>query len=323
MLRSFIAALILMMGALSAQAQPTQNDPSPAALWVGGYFGIHGGVGSADFDGVFDSSSIDRPHDNEDAVLGEFFELDGGLAGVHIGFNAKYGRLIYGVEADWSSFGQSARLFDPDSEGPNGSTTDNARVDLNWIASLRGRVGLMSARSLLFASAGVAWIDGEYTAHDADGALPGQSVIGSADIGTAGIVIGAGIEHALTSRFFIRLEGLYYTFNNRVATSTLTNDSDPDDFAKIEDIIVARIAASYRFGGSSSSQTSPPIMRNWTGLYAGAHIGYARVGFDSLFDADEISDPRDFEDSVLGRFFDLNGTVVVSRSAITGRMDDG
>ena len=192
-MRRFIcAAALLISTVLSAQAQQLRTTVSPATLWTGGYFGIHGGIGTANFDGVFDSSSIDRPRDNEDAVLGRFFDLDGGLAGVHIGYNFSAGRLIYGIEADWSSFGPSDRLFDPEDEGPNGTATDDAIVDLNWLASLRGRLGLMSGRSLLFATAGVAWIDGEYTARDNDGAFAGQVLTGTADIGAAGIVVGGG-----------------------------------------------------------------------------------------------------------------------------------
>jgi len=309
MQRFVIIYIIIIFGAVSAQAQQSRPPSYPATLWEGAYAGIHAGIGTADFDGVFDSSSIDRPRDNEDAVLGQFFDLNGGFSGVQIGYNFSIGRFVYGLEADWSSLSQSDRLFDPEDEGPNGATTDNAIVDLNWVASLRGRLGIMSGRSLLFATAGIAWIDGHYTARDDDEALPGQVIAGTTDISTVGIVVGGGIEHALTQRFLIRLEGLYHNFNDRVDTSNLNNDSSVDDFAKIEDILIARFAASYRFGEAATVEQISFEKSVWSGLYAGGHVGYAHVSFDSLFDGSEISNPFDNEDSVLGQYFDLNGTI--------------
>ncbi len=45
----------------------------------------------------------------------------------------------------------------------------------------------------------------------------------------------------------LRIEGLRYSFNSRIDTSGLTTDSDPGDFAKIGDITVVRVGASYKF----------------------------------------------------------------------------
>ncbi len=281
----------------------------PAIGWNGFYIGGHLGYGKADFDGIFDSSEIVfGPRDILDSVPSRFFDAEGGVGGVHLGFNQTFGRFVVGLEADWSHVGWSDRVFDQEDEGPGGSTTDNASVDVNWLASLRGRLGVTSAQTLIYMTAGIAWVDADFTAQDADG-FPIDT--GSTDLDGAGFVVGGGIEHALTNQLAIRLEGLYYSFNNREFTSTLNNDSDPDDFAALKEIIVARLGMSYRFSAAvdpNSLRPSPSI--TWDGIYVGGHIGYGLVDFDSIFDSSEISNPFDNEDSVLGRFFDLDSGII-------------
>ena len=289
--------------AFSAALSPINIRGSQAAEWGGIYAGGHVGIGTTEFDSVFDSSEIPQGLP-DDAVFGRFFELDGGMPGVHFGLNQSIGSLIYGVEVDWTHFDISDRLFDPNDEGAG--TTDSASVELNWLASLRGRAGFTSAQSLIYATAGIAWIDADYTARNADNNNVNQ---GSADLNGLGFVVGGGIEHALTSQIAIRLEGLYYGFDNKKSTEALNSDSDPGDFAKIEDLIVARLGVSYLLNGlpDGTSQSYDHIA--WNGFYGGGHIGYGRVGFDGVFDSNEIERVIDIEDSVLGRFFDLDGVL--------------
>ena len=237
--------------AVTAHAQQAEPASGPAIQWEGFYIGGHAGVGTTEFDSVFDTSEIVfGPLDVLDNVLGRFFDLDGGVGGVQFGFNRTDGRYVYGVEADWSYLGISDRLFDPDFE-PEG--TDNASVDINWLASVRGRLGIISARTLFFATAGVAWVDADYTAQNGDEFNVNQ---GSTSLNDTGAVVGGGIEHALSSRLKIRFEGLYYIFGDRVDTSTLNTDSDPGDFAELESILIGRHRDQIpiRTGSGKSSQ---------------------------------------------------------------------
>ncbi len=68
------------------------------------------------------------------------------VGGGHVGFNRALGRFVLGIEAGWSYLGQSDHLSDPEFEVPS---TDNASVDMNWLASVRGRFVMTSAQTLL------------------------------------------------------------------------------------------------------------------------------------------------------------------------------
>ena len=303
-----VAAIIsTCFAAVTAQAQDRDSASHPGIIWTGFYVGGHAGAGTTDFDSLFDASEIIfGPLDVLDNVLGRNFDLDGGLGGAQVGFNLSHGHIVYGVEVDWSHLGISDRLFDPDFEFGG---TDNASVDINWLASARARLGITSAQTLFFATAGVAWVDADYTAQDADNGAPDQ---GTTDLNSAGLVVGGGIEHALTSRFMVRLEGLYYHFGDRVDTSTLNIDSDPGDFAELEIILVARLGLNYKLTGPPGTDLTAPGPRmpaDWHGFYAGGHLGYGVVDFESIFDASEIFTPINTEDSVIGSFFDLDGVL--------------
>ena len=171
------------------------TNPEPVSVakasWSGLYAGGHFGYAHVEFDSLFDGSEISNPFDNEDSVLGRFFELDGGVGGIQVGYNQSHGRIVYGAEADWTSLRKSDLLFDPDSGNGN---DDFASVDLHWMATLRGRIGMTSANTLFFATAGVAWIKGDYSAVD------NSITEGKVSVDDVGFVLGGGIEHALTSK---------------------------------------------------------------------------------------------------------------------------
>ncbi|MEM7294963.1 MAG: outer membrane beta-barrel protein, partial [Pseudomonadota bacterium] len=200
----------------SAAPYPTNID------WSGFFVGGHVGYGAVGQDSIFDSSASSGPLELDDSTLGRDMDLEGVLGGLNIGWNTMTGSVVWGVEADVTYLGASDRASDPESEGTNGSTTDNASLDVKWLASLRGRIGIASARSLLFATAGVAWVDAKYAAQNLDNSASDQ---GSVSLSGPGIVVGGGVEHAVSDRLSIKLEGLYYKFDNRKDTNSLTTDS--------------------------------------------------------------------------------------------------
>lgn len=315
LLRAIVAGtLTLCLIATAATARDGAPERIPSPDWNGIYVGFHAGYATVDFDSAFDTSSISRPNDFEDATLGRDFDPDSGLGGLQLGWNATRGRVVWGIEADVSYLASSDRAYDPEDEGPgdDGSTTDNASIDINWLASLRGRVGITSARTLFFATAGAAWVNATYKAQNLDNSSADQ---GSVSLSGPGFVVGGGVEHAISNRLSVRMEGLYYGFDRRKDTNALTTDSGPSDFALLDDIIVARLGVNYRLNPSPAPANERPTSRaqpiTWRGLYIGTAAGYALVSFDSIFDISEIDDnPLDTEDSVLGRFFDLDGAVV-------------
>ncbi len=102
-----------------------------------GNLNISGGAGGAG--GALGITSI--PLDDDDF---------GGIAGTHIGYNWQRGSTVFGIEAD---------------AGFKDSTDD-------YLASVRGRLGIASQRILLYGTAGVAFTGGNF---NADTALVGSN----------------------------------------------------------------------------------------------------------------------------------------------------
>ncbi len=178
--------------------------------------------------------------------MGRFFDLDGGMYGGHIGYNLMIGRYIVGVEAEWNRLDTSDLRYDPYGGDPD---DDYASAEINWVVSLRGRLGLTSMRSLFYTTAGIAWADANYSALDG-GSCFCSGGFGSISLNQTGFVFGGGLEHALSDRIFIRFEALHYMFGKRFDTRHLTPDSDAADFAKLKDISTARIGVSYKFSSN-------------------------------------------------------------------------
>lgn len=155
----------------------------PAIGWSGFYFGGNLGVTLSDevqleeeFDGVEFTNGI-----NLDEALS---------AGVHIGYNWQTpSNWVYGVEADLGIVNDEFEVVDDE----NPDLTD-------YLATVRGRLGIAYGNSLLYTTAGVAFLG--YDDEFSDGAGVDDTAIG--------FVVGAGVEHKFSSNWSVGLEGLYY-----------------------------------------------------------------------------------------------------------------
>ena len=159
-------------------------DYAPAVSWTGFYFGVHAGAAFNDDDEnkgkdycpVAMTASVaakcdyayDTGDDDDDTTW---------LAGLHVGYNwQKHGNVVIGIEGD----------------------VDFAD-DIDYLATIRGRLGYAMGRTLLYVTGGAAFLAVEDSFGD-DDTLNGW-------------VAGAGIEHKLKENMSIGLEGLYYAFD--------------------------------------------------------------------------------------------------------------
>jgi outer membrane immunogenic protein len=166
--------------------------------WTGLYVGAHLGYGWSNQDWQFDLSSVSTGHDGH-----------GSLAGGQIGYNIQVNQFVYGIEAD-----ASGAWLDGGTACPSASF--NCSHSYDWIATLRGRAGIAinNNRTLLYATAGVAWADINYAAKDA---ATGVAFGTGFSERHTGYVVGGGVEHMLGSNLSARLEYLYYGFNDATA----------------------------------------------------------------------------------------------------------
>ena len=184
----------------------------PAITWTGFYFGVHAGA-------AFDDSEEDCEFKKDCyAVRMEYGSDDDDddddddtswLAGLHVGYNwQKPSNWVLGIEGD-VSFAD----------------------DIDYLASLRGRLGYAFGPTLVYATGGVAFlgVDEEFSDDDT----------------ITGWVAGLGIEHKLKDSMSIGLEGLYYSFDeDKNYPSYLDCDEDERDFW------VVRARLTYHFTDS-------------------------------------------------------------------------
>jgi outer membrane immunogenic protein len=130
-LRGFIALAVLVGWAVAsipatADGGPPRGYPDHVyypSIWQGLYAGVH--VGFGDGDGV--------------------------LGGGQVGYNWQSGRVVYGVEADFA--GSS---IEEEVTACLGGMCAHASASLDWLATVRGRIGyLIDPRILAYATAGI------------------------------------------------------------------------------------------------------------------------------------------------------------------------
>ena len=174
--------------------------------WTGFYVGLQAGYAFADSDFGGD--------------------LDGFVGGVHAGYNYQINNWVLGIEAD----------VDYSAADASGTVAGVAYdVDLEWLGSVRGRVGYAFDRVLVYATGGVAFggIDASATA---------AGVTTSDDNTHVGWTVGAGVEVAITNNVTARAEYRYtdlgdknYNFGGAVAN------------LDAQDLHAVRVGVSYKF----------------------------------------------------------------------------
>ncbi len=169
---------------------------APTHNWAGAYYGVDTSL-LANVGSVWDQDYIEFGGQFDAVSLGA------GLGG-HIGHNWQNGSFVYGAVADIAFF-----------------TNDVAYTDLGYrevrsamqaMATLRGRAGIASGNSLFYATGGLA-AGSSILTHEY---LPGPDTdsYDLSDLRT-GIVLGLGMEHAVSDRASIKVEALMSKFGEQ------------------------------------------------------------------------------------------------------------
>ena len=201
----------LALAAAFAFAVPAEIQ-AQSVNWQGFYIGAHLGGGEMFTDGIQSPGS--------DSQL-DYDQLDmrGIVAGVHAGYNWDFEDFVFGIEGDFSYTEWE------DNEGSLTSSDQDAEAALNFLGSIRAKLGIpvgMEREFLPYITGGIAFIDGD-TFNREDG--PGTTVSNRRSLHDVGAVVGAGVEWAPHDVFRLRLEGLYYHFDRNVTV--------PDSFVHI------------------------------------------------------------------------------------------
>jgi outer membrane immunogenic protein len=189
---SFLVAFVLPATAADP-FQPggrvyTYQGPATVRLysWNGIYVGGHMGVGWNDTVGSDDG---------------------GFIGGAQVGFNVRSGQAVFGLEGQWT--GSSIDGDDDLRVLPDGAL-GRLQSEIDWLATLTGRVGLVWDRSLFYLKGGAAWVENSY-----DVAIAGQPGLSlSGDETRTGWAVGIGYEYAFRNAWSARLEFLHMDFGS-------------------------------------------------------------------------------------------------------------
>ena len=260
------AATMMQAGAASAADLPARTySKAPAAIaavynWTGFYVGVNVGYGWAteptvlttDVTGLFPALLVQA---NNAAT-----RPAGIIGGAQAGYNWQSGQLLAGVEADFSG---SDIHSSNDFSGPVGVTRFvHSDQKLDWLATVRGRVGFVAAEQLLlYVTGGLAV--GQVSTNSSLTTTVANNLpaciaaniglcYGSSDASTRlGWTAGAGAEFALMSNWSVKAEYLFVSLDHSTSTGLDTRFNPPLRlFADTRnDFHIARVGVNYRFGG--------------------------------------------------------------------------
>lgn len=183
-----LGCLLLSAAAVLLPATASAQQPSWAGLYLGGHLGgAWGSLGDADVDGF--------------------------IGGGHGGLNFQNGNLVYGIEADISLSGADGgsasasggclQFLRNQCVAPFSSTT-SAAIDLDWLASLRARLGFTVGNALIYGTGGIGWGNVDLKINDP---VLGSSSSSNTHVGWVG---GGGVEMRLSRSLSGRVEALRY-----------------------------------------------------------------------------------------------------------------
>lgn len=287
-LKHFAGALVATTIAGSAFAAdlparkeaPAYLAPAPVMTWTGFYIGLNAGyTWSNNTTSVasipvfqnpgltpFGLSQLNNITFGGTGTLGS--KRNGFIGGGQIGWNWQSGAFLAGIETDIQGIasgggGSTLGSFLPTTiAGTNTLSSITTTSKLNWLGTLRGRVGyLVTPAALLYATGGLAYGGVKSTAtsfYSIPGAAPAIFGFGTATSSNTrvGWTIGAGGEWMFSPNWSAKIEYLYYDLGSFTYINPITQNqpggvgfvaSDVSQIRVRNNGHIVRAGVNYRF----------------------------------------------------------------------------
>lgn len=237
-MKAQILATALLIGTsnLASAADPSIPMEEPPVIiwtgiiWTGFYAGINGGgTWTNDMSMTYVDLAASGVTNNAYEPSTVEASASGGLAGVHAGYNWQTApNWVVGIEGDWDWTNLSASATNPLVRAVDGNVLANdnfsMETDINWLATLRGRLGYTSDNWLFYATGGVALADMKFNAQvNCSGPVnngatslcdaPGQQMNSAFDDIRVGASIGGGVEFKPVANWTFGVQYLYSHFS--------------------------------------------------------------------------------------------------------------
>lgn len=147
---------------------------------------------------------------------------DSFTAGGQIGYNARFGDVLAGVEADLSYIGMHGSSTATGTFFIGGTFQTTLETRLDWLSTIRGRLGVVAADNfLVYATGGLAFGEAEVSGRgfNLSGCAPAPYCLSgtSNDIST-GWALGGGFEYALAPQWTVKAEYLHIDLGSQSVT---------------------------------------------------------------------------------------------------------
>lgn len=191
--------------------------------WSGFYAGLNGGytTGQASSVGAVSGTTTNVP-------------VAGGLIGGTVGFNAQIDNFVLGLEGDiaWSGATGTAVCA--------AAPAFNCEGKLNWLGTIKGRVGVAMDSALLFATAGLA--AGGVTAN----VVPTPGGLTGTHSGTmTGWTVGGGVELAVTEAISVKAEYNYVRMGGVQAPIGTLSGVEANNISAINHVV--KVGVNFHF----------------------------------------------------------------------------
>ncbi len=195
-----VAAVTLGLACNAPAAQAADLFvPPPAApmwTWTGLYGGVHAGMVDGDIDGdTFFGKTMGISNDET------AFDPNGFMGGVQAGYNYQIDSIVLGIEGDFSLGDVDDTIY------PQIYTAARVEAQVDWMATIRGRLGWAMDRTLFYVTGGAA-----FTKLKMKMDLFGGRIDDKDSNSMFGWTVGGGVEHAFTDSISLKAEYLYADF---------------------------------------------------------------------------------------------------------------
>lgn len=198
--------------------------PPPSFTWTGFYVGVNAGYS---FSNNFATNTTGSPRFSAFGpafVPGSLGGSRGGfIGGGTLGYNYQIGQFVTGIETDIDYMGQRSTSSYTGAviRALRTSLTTSASHDLDYLGTLRGRIGITPFdRSLLFVTGGLAYGGVSENGSAVANAAPALNWNGGIKSTRVGYAFGGGGEYAFTSNITFKIEGLYYDLGDTSFATT-------------------------------------------------------------------------------------------------------
>ena len=259
----------LLTGGAAAFGADLLVKPLPVAVPWTFYAGGHGGFGHGNqqFYDIFPVPDFEQDADTN---------TRGGLFGIQAGFNYQFDRLMFGIGGDfsWTNMDSSFNCF------TFGDQVCGSNID--WIASITGRLGFTAGPLLFYVKGGPAWMHERLTdlatcsgsqATFSGGvpALCGVTFYGNDT--RFGWTVGPGVEWAFAPNWGVFVDYAYYDFGSK---SVGFSDGGANFFPEQvndKNFSIVQAGINYHFNWNSDALTSyASADRNAWGASAQTHV---------------------------------------------------